>query len=128
GSLIGLALTLQPATTSVLWPPNAVLTAALVLTRPGRWGFVLLPILPLHVLIQYGTGWPLPLILTLFVTNCLEAMIAAGGMHLLSDTPWRFDTLRGLASFYLSAVVFAPLLSPFADAAVVFCFRGEPYC
>ena len=127
GSVIGLALTLPPATTSVLWPPNAVLTAALVLTRPKRWPFVLLPVLPLHVLIQYGTGWPLPLILTLFVTNCLEAGIAAGGMHLLSDTPWRLDTLRGLASFYICAVVLAPLLSSFGDAAVVHWFRGEPY-
>ena len=127
GSLIGLALTLPPATTSVLWPPNAVLTAALVLIRPKRWAFVLLPVLPLHVLIQYGTGWPLPLIFTLFVTNCLEAAIAAGGMHLLSDTPWRLDTLRGLASFFVAAVVVAPLSSSFADAAVVHWFRGEPY-
>jgi signal transduction histidine kinase/integral membrane sensor domain MASE1 len=127
GSVIGLALTLPPATTSVLWPPNAVLTAALLLIRPKRWPFVLLPVLPLHVLIQYGTGWPLPLILTLFVTNCLEAVIAAGGMHLLSDTPWRLDSLRGLASFYICAVVAAPLLSSFGDAAMVHWFRGEPY-
>jgi signal transduction histidine kinase len=127
GSVIGLALTLPPATTSVLWPPNAVLTAALVVARPKRWPLVLLPVLPLHVLIQYGTGWPLPLIVTLFVTNCLEAVIAAGGMHLLSDTPWRLETLRGLASFYICAVIIAPLLSSFGDAAVVHWFRGEPY-
>ncbi len=127
GSLIGLALTLPPATTSVLWPSNAVLTAALVVTHPRRWPFVLLPVLPLHVLIQYGTGWPLPLILTLFVTNCLEALIAAGGMRLFSDTPWRLDTLRGVASFYLCAVLVAPLVSSFADAAAVQWFRGEPY-
>ncbi len=127
GSVIGLALTLPPATTSVLWPPNAVLTAALVLTRPKRWPFVLLPVLPLHVLIQYGTGWPLPLIFTLFLTNCLEAAIAAGGMHLLGDSPWRLDTLRGLAAFYLCAVIIAPLLSSFGDAGVVHWFRGEPY-
>jgi two-component system, LuxR family, sensor kinase FixL len=127
GSVIGLALTLPPATTSVLWPPNAILTAALVLTHPKRWPFVLLPVLPLHVLIQYGTGWPLPLILALFVTNCLEAVIAAGGMHLLSDTPWRLDTLRGLGSFYVAAVVVAPAISSFGDAAVVHWFRAEPY-
>jgi len=127
GSLIGLALTLPPATTSVLWPSNAVLTAALVLIPPRRWAFVLLPVLPLHVLIQYGTGWPLPLILALFVTNCLEAMIAAGGMRLLSDTPWRIDTLRGLTAFYISAVIIAPVVSSFGDAAVVHWFRHEPY-
>src|SRR5690242_18839581 len=127
GSLLGLQLRFPPATTSVLWPPNAILAAALILTAPRRWVYVLLPVLPLHVLIQQGTGWPLSMIVALFVTNCLEAMIAAGGMHLLSETPWRFDTVRGLASFFLSAVIAAPLLSSFADAAVVHWFRAEPY-
>ena len=127
GSLIGLELRLPPATTSVLWPPNAVLTAALILTPPRRWALVLLPVLPVHIFIQQGTGWPLPLIITLFFTNCLEALIAAGGMRLLNETPWRFDTLRGLTSFYVAAVLMAPLLSSFADAAAVHWFRGEPY-
>jgi two-component system, LuxR family, sensor kinase FixL len=127
GSVIGLGLRLPPATTSILWPPNAVLTAALILTPPRRWALVLLPVLPLHILIQHGTGWPFPLIITLFFTNCLEALIAAGGMRLLSETPWRFDTLRGLTSFYFAAVLMAPLLSSFADASAVHWFRGEPY-
>jgi len=127
GSLIGLELRLPPATTSVLWPPNAVLTAALILTPPRRWALVLLPVLPVHIFIQHGTGWPLPLIIALFFTNCLEALIAAGGMRLLNETPWRFDTLRGLTAFYVSAVLMAPLLSSFADAAAVHWFRGEPY-
>jgi len=127
GSLIGFQLTIPPATTSVLWPPNAILTSVLVLTNPRRWPFVLLPVLPVHLLIQHGTGWPIPLILALFVTNCLEAILAAGGMHLLSDTPWRFDSLRSLAVFFFAAVVMAPGLSSFADAAVVHWFRNEPY-
>jgi two-component system, LuxR family, sensor kinase FixL len=127
GSLLGLELRLPPATTSVLWPPNAVLTAMLILTRPRRWALVLLPVLPLHILIQHGTGWPLPLIISLFFTNCLEALLAAGGMRLLSETPWRLDTLRGFTSFYVAAVLIAPVLSSFADAAVVHWFRGEPY-
>src|SRR3954468_12151067 len=127
GSLIGLELRLPPATTSVLWPPNAVLTAALILTPPRRWALVLLPVLPVHIFIQQGTGWPLPLIITLFFTNCLEALIVAGGMRLLNETPCRFDTLRGLTAFYVAAVLTAPLLSSFADAAAVHWFRGEPY-
>ena len=109
GSVLGLQLRFPPATTSILWPSNAILTSALVLTPPRRWLAILLPVLPVHVLIQMGTGWPLSLILALFVTNCLEALIAAGGMSLLSDTPWRFDTLRGLAAFFLAAVLIAPV-------------------
>lgn len=127
GSLIGLQLRFPPATTSILWPPNAILTAALVLAPPRRWFAILLPVLPIHILIQMGTGWPLSLILALFATNCSEALLAAGGMTLLTNTPWRFDTLRGLAAFFLAAVVIAPVLSSFADAAVVNLFRGEDY-
>src|SRR6185436_8321101 len=127
GSLIGLQLRFPPATTSILWPPNAILTSALVLAPPRRWFAILLLVLPVHLLIQIGTGWPLSLILALFVTNCSEALIAAGGMTLLTNTPWRFDTLRGLAAFFLAAVLLAPVLSSFADAAVVNLVRGEDY-
>ena len=79
-SLIGLQLRFLPATTSIMWPPNAVLTAALVLAPPRRWFAILLCVLPVHIIIQIGTGWQLSLILALFVTNCSEALIAAGGM------------------------------------------------
>src|SRR6516164_133847 len=37
GAQVGLALRFPPATTSVIWPPNALLTAALLLTTPSRW-------------------------------------------------------------------------------------------
>ena len=54
GSLIGLQLRIPPATTSVLWPPNAILTSVLVLTKPKRWPLVLLPVLPVYVLISWN--------------------------------------------------------------------------
>ncbi|HUL71852.1 MAG TPA: MASE1 domain-containing protein [Vicinamibacterales bacterium] len=126
-SQVGLRLRLPGATPSVLWPPNAVLTSALLLTRPRRWPILLLAILPAHLVVQLPTGWPLPLILALFVTNCLEAVLAAGGVRLLSDEPTRFDTFRRLAAFFVAAVVAAPLLSSFADAGVVALFHGERY-
>lgn len=127
GSLIGLQLRFPPATTSVLWPPNAVLTSALVLTPPRRWPLLLLAVLPAHVFIQLPTGWPVSLIAILFVTNCLEAVVGAGFMHVLSSTPWRIDTMRGLIVFFAGAVVIGPLVSSFGDAAAVTWFRGEAY-
>ena len=127
GSLIGLQLRFPGATTSMLWPPNAVLTSVLLLTPPRRWLLVLACVLPVHILIQLPTGWPLPLIGTLFLTNCSEAVIAAGGLYLLSEVPWRFDTVRRLMAFFVAAVIVAPALSSFGDAAAVSVFRGEPY-
>jgi two-component system, LuxR family, sensor kinase FixL len=37
GCKIGFALTFKPHPVSVLWPPNSVLVAALLLTPPRRW-------------------------------------------------------------------------------------------
>src|SRR5678816_1419037 len=42
GCKIGFALTFKPHPVSVLWPPNSVLVAALLLTQPRRWWVVLL--------------------------------------------------------------------------------------
>lgn len=125
-SVAGLQLRLPPATTSVVWPPNAVLTSILVLSPPRRWWVILLAALPAHIYLELGTGWSLPFVLSLFVTNSLEALLAAGGMHLLSDAPSRFDTLRRLSAFVVAAIA-AAALSSFADAAVVTWFNGEPY-
>ena len=127
GSLIGLQLRLPSATPSVVWPPNAMLTAALLLTRRDRWWIVLAAALPAHLAVQLQTEWPLPLIVALFFTNCSEALIAAGGFRLLSDGIPRFDTFTRLRAFFLAAGLAAPLISSFADAAVVNGVFGEPY-
>jgi signal transduction histidine kinase/integral membrane sensor domain MASE1 len=124
---IGFLLRFPPATTSVLWPPNALLTATLLLVPPGRWALCLLPVLPVHLFVASQAGLPLPLALSLYATNCSEALVAAGLIHRWSDAPDRFDSLRRVTSFLAAAVVFAPLLSSFADAAAVHWFQGEAY-
>jgi signal transduction histidine kinase/integral membrane sensor domain MASE1 len=127
GSLIGLALRLTPAPPSILWPPNALLTAALLLTSPARWPIVLVGALSAHVLAQLSAGRTLPLILALFVTNSAEALIAAGCVRALGQELTRLDTVRRFGAFLLAVVVAAPLLSTFADAAVVTWMRGADY-
>ncbi len=124
-SLVGLSLRLPPAITSVLWPPNAILTAALLLTPRRHWGSVLLGGLFAHLAAQLRTDWPLPLVILLFGTNCAEALIAAVGLRRLSDDPRCFDTLKRFAAFIAAAVIAAPLLSTLADAAVVSWLRGD---
>ena len=47
GAEIGFGLRLPPATPSVVWPPNSILTTALLLTPVSRWWIVLLAALPL---------------------------------------------------------------------------------
>jgi signal transduction histidine kinase/integral membrane sensor domain MASE1 len=127
GALIGFVLRFPPATTSVLWPPNAILTATLLLTPPRRFWLVILAALPAHVLVEAQAGFAPLLIASLFVTNCLEALLAAGIVHRWSDDPSRFDSLHRVLVFIVGAVIMAPVVSTFADAAAVHVLRDEPY-
>lgn len=128
GARVGFLLTFPPVTPSVLWPPNAILTAALLLSAPRRWGIFLLATLPAHLAVQVPHGWPPTLIAVLFLTNCSEALIAAllvgrfapGGRI-------TFDSLRSAGTFIVCVGLVAPFLSSFLDAAAVTLLRGERY-
>src|SRR5688572_7124261 len=126
GTLIGLELRLPPATPSVLWPPNSILTTALLFTRPSRWWVVVAAALPAHLYLQTGV-FPPPLVLALFVTNCSEAILAAGLIRRFNDQPTRFDSLYRVAVFITAAGVISPVVSSFLDAAFVAQFTGESY-
>jgi C4-dicarboxylate-specific signal transduction histidine kinase len=126
-SQIGLALRLPASTPSVLWPPNAVLTTALLLSPVSWWPLCLAAALPAHLVVQVPTGWPLPMIGLLFVTNCSEAVVGAGIARRLARGRLRLETVRGLAIFFVAVVVAGPFVSNFPDAAVVHWFRGEPF-
>src|SRR5262245_1369065 len=89
GVQIGLALTFPPATTSLLWPPNAILTAALLLLPVRQW-WICLAALPVHVIPELAAGLSLPLVSLLFLTNCSEAVIAASIVRAVSDAPTEF--------------------------------------
>ena len=55
---LGLTLRVWSTTPSVLWPPNALLTATLLITPPRRWPLFLAAVAPAHFLVEAGTGWP----------------------------------------------------------------------
>ena len=61
------------------------------------------------------------------MTNCSEALIAAGLVRRLSDSTTEFNTIRRVAVFIACAGLAAPVLSSFADAAVVHLVRGADY-
>jgi two-component system, LuxR family, sensor kinase FixL len=119
GCKIGFALTFQPHPVSVLWPPNSVLVAALLLTPPRSWWFVLLAALPAHLAAQLQSHVPPLMILCWFISNSCEALIGAGLMRYLVGGPIRFTTLRNVGLFCLCVVFIGPFLSSFLDAAFV---------
>jgi hypothetical protein len=58
GAKIGFALTLRPHPVSVLWPPNSILLAALLLTPVRVWWVILLAAFPAHLAAQLQSNVP----------------------------------------------------------------------
>jgi signal transduction histidine kinase len=125
-ALIGLGMRLPPATPSVLWPPNAILTTLLLFVPPARWWSVLLGSAAAHFAVELQV-WATSPVALLFLTNSSEALLAAGAMRALSDAPARFDTLRRISIFIVAGGLAAPFVSTFLDAVVVSRFHVEEY-
>src|SRR6267378_4043857 len=119
GAKVGFALTFRPYPVSVLWPPNSILVAALLLTPPRIWWFVLLAALPAHCAAQMQSHVPPLMILCWFVSNSSEAVIGAGLTRYLVRGPIQFTSLRNAGIFCLCVVFAGPFLSSFLDAAFV---------
>ena len=125
---VGFALTFQPHPVSTLWPPNAILFAALLLSRPRTWWLLLLAALPAHLLVQLNADIPTAMILCWFVSNCSEALIGAALLRYLTKSELRFDTTHHVSLFIVVAML-GPFLSSFLDAAFVMLnqFGSSPY-
>ena len=108
GANIGFILRLPPATPSILWPPNSILTATLLLAAPRRWWIYLLAALPAHLVAELPVLSPTSLVYFLFATNCLEALIGATavlacfcvitwrGLRAATHAPDRFGTFLAI--------------------------------
>jgi len=119
GAKIGFALTFQPHPISVLWPPNSILLAALLLTPVRFWWMILLAAFPAHLAAQMQSNVPPAMILSWFISNSCEALIGAGCVRYFIDRPVRLDRLRNVGIFCFFAAFLAPFLSSFLDAAFV---------
>ena len=119
GAKIGFALTFQPHPVSVLWPPNAILLAALLLTPKRIWWILLLAAFLAHCLVQSQSDVPPRMIFCWFISNSCEALIGASSIHYLIGSPVRLDRLRNVAIFGLCGVFLGPFLSSFLDSAFV---------
>ena len=124
GTKIGFLFTPADQPISTLWPPNALLFAALFLTSPRTWPITLLAVLPAHLLVQLRGGVPLLTAMGWFVTNIAEALLGAASVRAYCSSHGipvhkLFKSTRGLASFMLLGVLFAPFVTSFLDVEVV---------
>jgi len=116
---VGLAFTLQPHPISTLWPPNALLMAALLLTPARSWWVLLAAALPAHLLAELQSGVPPAMVLGWYVSNCSEALIGAALVRAFVPGRLHLDSFRSAGIFLLCGALAAPLASSFLDAALV---------
>src|SRR5262249_3815917 len=118
GAKIGFALTPQLYPVSTLWPPNAILFAALLLAPMRWWAVLVLAAFPAHLLTQLHADIPILMIMSWFVSNCSEALIGAFLLRALVKHPFRLDITYDVMMFILVALL-SPFLSSFIDAGFV---------
>jgi PAS domain S-box-containing protein len=103
---------------SALWFPNAILLAALLLSRRREWWIYLAFVLAAHFLV-------LPLLVKLppdravigYVGNCATAVVGALALSAFVPGIRRIDSLRTAITFILLAGIFAPLCTSLLVAA-----------
>ena len=119
GAQIGFALQSPTAPQSVLWLPNSILLAVLLIVPFRRWPVYLAAAFPAQMLVSVGTGAPPVTLALLFLTNCADASLGAVLVRRMtgSQGPFEFDGLASTMRFALGATVSTVLLS-FADAGI----------
>ena len=128
GTKVGLLLTPHDQPVSLLWPPNALLLAMLLLSPQRSWKWYALAILPVHFGIQLLNDIPFSTSVGWYFTNVGESMLAAFCLRRVSPTRELFRSLYGLALFLLVSVVGVTGLTSFLDAAVLIATgTGETY-
>ena len=103
---LGLALRFPGLAVSALWPPNAVLLAALLLTPRRRWWLPLAAIVPAHFAAHADADFPTWRLAWQIGLNWTLAVCTASALRALTGGRHPFGTLRDL-SVYLVVAVFA---------------------
>ena len=119
GARVGFLLTFQPNAVSTLWPPNAILLAALLLAPNRSWWLLILAAFPAHLAAEFQSNVPIPMILSWFVSNCFEAVIGAGLIRRFYGNEFKLNSLQSVSVFLICAVFLATFFSTFLDSALV---------
>ena len=107
---IGAALAFPSAPVSVLWAPNAILMAALMLTPREHWWMYLAGVLPFHLFAQLG-DFGMTRVLIQYIANAGLATLGALAVAAVSSRAHRFDRVRSAFTLVLFGGLLAPALT-----------------
>jgi C4-dicarboxylate-specific signal transduction histidine kinase len=119
GTQIGFLLTPTGLPVSMLWPPNAMLLGALLITPRSWWPLCLLAVVPVHLGTQLSREVPVATSIGWLMTNTSEAVLAAVWLQRLRTPRELFQTFAGVVIFLIVAVIGVTGVMSLLDAAVV---------
>ena len=114
-STASIATNLPPLFVSPVWPTNAILLCALVVTPVRDWWAYAIAGFFSSVHHNAHTGAPLPQILLFLTADAIEVGSAALGVRLFAGGLGAFESPRNLAA-YLILVVATPFVSAFVSS------------
>ncbi len=117
-AIFGLRLSFKPDYIAALWPPNAILLAALLLAKPKDWLWFLIAVIPAELAADLPSGIPLTMALGFVGADWIEVLTAALLLRKLSKTPPEFDNLRITMIYIICCVLVAPFIAAFPGALV----------
>ena len=125
GGIVGIKLIFPSSNIAVLWPSNAILLAALLLSPVRTWWIYLLAIFPthLHLVDSFQPGVPVPTMLSQAFGNAVQAAAGAAAVRLVIGPTRRLVNLRSMTAFIVLAAIAAPGLAA-AVVAYLFILTG----
>ncbi|HET6621140.1 MAG TPA: ATP-binding protein [Dongiaceae bacterium] len=118
GAQLGFELRFPDSPHSVLWPPNAILLAALMLMPARLWWWCLAAVLPAHIAISLPAGVPWPTVLGLYLTNTSQALLGAALFKRYVLHQAEQSAHKTAIAFIVCGVFTAPIVLSFADVAI----------
>jgi PAS domain S-box-containing protein len=110
GAWIAKALRFPDSHLALIWPPTAILLAALLLVPLRKWWIYLLAVAPVHAVVQLQDGVPGWGVVSQLIGNFSQASLAAFSVRYFNKEAPLFNNFRGVVVFTLGAMLFAPVV------------------
>ncbi len=110
GAMVGVLSRLPPSRISMMWPPNAILLAGLLLVPYRRWWpiFAGMLLIHLHLTVNFRPDSPWAVVLIRYAGDVGQVAVAAALVRKIIGAAPRFDDLYSTAVFVALAAVMVP--------------------
>lgn len=118
GAWIGLTQTVTPDGIAILWPANAVLLTALLMTSWEQWPLITVAALIAFSAASLSASFPLWSVALFGLANLFECLFAAILIRRFAGKEFEFQSLRGMVVFFVAAPLVACSVAAILGASI----------